>query len=406
MNTPSSETSIAQRAAPPLPEEHLDAETDDVQAALLAEEDEQPPAAPRTAARTVAEQVLAWAAEHHLVDPLVVTGQSVSAEGPSDNTLFPQHDGNTLLTLRTKQIGGVIYNEAARTVYVLMRRRIGKMALKSMPMWHSGVAVKYLNFGQAQAGTQAQPPDGPSYREVNDGRYCCGSSIHPARYPGAGTIGALLADPVGTLYGLTANHVSGLGNYADSGEKILAPGHSDITPAGRDPFTIGVHFKALPMNPGSPTNVDIQQNTDAAVFAIRSPDQVSSSQGGYFDTPDRVAEPIGDMRVEKVGRTTGYTIGKIIGVAPGPMAVGYNLAKVGGNATVYFNQLLMVFGDNGTPFSAPGDSGALVVGQDAEGHPCAVGMVIAGTNTGYSLILPLSPILQSLNMRLVSRHNA
>lgn len=357
-------------------------------------------------ARHVAEQMLAWASAHHMLDPLAITGQSAVTEGqgPNDGTLL-QQQGNMVHTLRAKQLAGVLYNEPEKTVYLLTRRRISATALKTMPGWHAGITLKYLHFGQAQVGGMTQPSDGESYRELNE-RYCCGSSIHPARHQGAGTLGCLLRDSQGKLYGLSANHVSGLANYADAGEKILAPGHSDITPNGRDPFTIGVHVRALPMNHGMPANVAIDDNTDAAVFEIRNPDAVSSFQGTFYDTPPLSGEPRGGMLVEKVGRTTGYTSGRIIGASPNSMAVGYQLAAVGGNATVYFNNLMMVIGDNGTPFSAPGDSGSLVVGQAPDGSPCAVGMIIAGTNTGYSLILPVQPILEALDMTLVSQHNA
>lgn len=363
------------------------------------------PASPRRTAREVSERILSWASEHHLLDPSTAVAHQAPAEGPDDGSLF-KPGGNTVHALRAKVVAGVLYNDAEKSVYVLTRKKLSATAQKAMPGWQSGIIVKYIHFGQAQAGGQTPASDGPSYREMQGEHYCCGSSIHPARYPGAGTIGCLLRDAAGQLYGLTANHVSGLANYADEGEKILAPGHNDITPRGRDPFTIGVHVRALPMNHGSPTNVNIDDNTDAAVFQIRNPAAVSSSQGGFFDTPCRVADPIGGMAVEKVGRTTGYTTGRIMGLSPTPVPVSYQLPAVGGNATVYFNQLVTVIGENGTPFSLGGDSGSLVVGTAEDGTPAAIGMVIAGTNTGYSLILPLAPILTSLDMTLVSQHNA
>lgn len=387
-----------------LQEEEESSEVIGADTAIEAEAADQPPEpAIKLTAKEAAERILSWAQEHHLLDTLAVTSHATPAEAPDDGTLF-KAQGQMIHSLRTKQVAGVIYSEGEKTVYVLTRKRLSATAQKNMPGWHSGVTVKYIHFGQAQTGGNTQPSDGQSYRDVQS-RYSCGSSIHPARYPGAGTIGCLIKDADGQMYGLTANHVSGLANYADEGEKILAPGHSDITPKGRDPFTIGVHVRALPMNHGSPTNVNIDENTDAAIFMIRQPDAVSSSQGGYYDTPAIHGEPKGGMLVEKVGRTTGYTNGKIMGLSPSPVAVSYQLPAVGGNATVYFNNLITVIGENGTPFSMGGDSGSLVVGQAEDGTHCAVGMVIAGTNTGYSLILPIGPILETLGMTLVSNHN-
>lgn len=385
------------------PPEHAGLSPSSTEEAVAAEAT---PASHRPSAKEVAEQVLSWANGHHLLDPAVIPAQGVFPEGPTDGTLFPDQSGsNTLHVLRTKQVAGVVYSESEKTVSILTRRKLPDRAVKSMPSYHSGLTVRYLYFGNAQAGTQAQSADGPSYREVN-GRYSCGSSIHPARYPGAGTLGCLLRDAQGQLYGLSANHVSGLANYSDEGEKILAPGHSDITPAGCDPFTIGVHIRALPMIQGSPTNVNISDNTDAAVFLIRDPEKVSSSQGGYYDTPTSVRDPEGGMLVEKVGRTTGHSMGRVVGISPSPFAVGYQLSAVSGNATVYFNNLVMVFGENGSLFSMPGDSGSLIVGMEPDGSRHAVGILIAGTGTGFSLILPLQPILQALSMDLVSDHHA
>lgn len=356
----------------------------------------------RRSAREVAESLLAWAEQHHMLDPLTVTSHGAQAAAPEDGTLFPAQ-GDTLYTLRNKQVAGVLFNEPEHCVYVLTRKRIGVRALKNMPSWQGGNAIKYLYYGQASAGDNRQPADQASYRLIHD-RYTCGSSVHPARFPGAGTLGCLVRDAAGQMYGLSANHVSGLSNYAEGGEKILAPGHMDITPAGCDPFTIGVHHRGLPMVHGSPANVNISQNSDAAVFLIRDPERVSSSQGGYYDTPSAVSIPVGGMQVEKVGRTTGYTTGRIIGESPAPQPIGYQVAAVGGNATVYFNNVMMVFGENGAPFSQAGDSGSLVVSRNEAGEPCAVGLVVAGTSSGYSLILPIAPILEALQMTLVSGH--
>jgi hypothetical protein len=358
------------------------------------------PAPKKISAREGAEQMLAWAEEHHMLDEMTIGAQSAAAVAPQDGSLFP-HAQRAISTLRTKQIAGVLFNEEERTVYVLTRRKLGQHQIKTLPLRHQDIDIKYLHYGHAQSG-QTQPPDGPAYHELN-GRYCCGSSIHPAKHPGAGTLGCLLRDASGNLYGLSANHVSGLASYADHGEKILAPGHSDITAQGRDPFTIGVHVRALTMVPGSPTNVDIAANSDAAVFAIRQPDSVSSHQAGHYDTPAIVADPKGGMLIEKIGRTTGHTTGRILGMSPTPQGVSYQMSAVGGNATVYFNSLVTARGENGGLFSTFGDSGSLVVGQTDTGY-AAIGLVVAGTNTGYSLILPIRPILEALDMTLVANH--
>lgn len=355
-------------------------------------------------AKEAASRMLAWAREHRLLDVAAAVAHGSAPTEPDDGSLFPDNHP-ALPTLRAKQILGVAFSDSERTIHVLTRKKITDRSIKEMPSWQSGIAVNYLHIGTAQTGNHTMAANGPSYRELN-GRYCCGSSVHPARYPGAGTIGCLLKDKEGRLYGLSANHVSGLSNYSESGEKILAPGHSDITPDGRDPFTIGVHVKALPMTQGSMANVDIRHNTDAAIFAIRDPNAVSSAQGGHFDTPSVVADPAGGMMVEKVARTSGYTTGRIVGVSVAALPIEYQMPAVKGSSVVYFDGLSVIRGENGEPFSAPGDSGSLVIGRAKDGTSCAVGLLIAGTREGLSLMLPIRPILEALDMSLVSGHHA
>ncbi len=74
--------------------------------------------------------------------------------------------------------------------------------------------------------------------------------------------------------------------------------------------------------------------------------------------------------------------------------------------TVWFNDVYIVVGDGGVPFSRSGDSGSLVVSTDGNGTELAVALVFAGNEQrGISFILPLTPILQRLDVEVVSKHN-
>lgn len=357
-----------------------------------------------TSCKEQALSLLQWAIDHHMVDALV-NSEHVNAQAtpPSDGTLF-QPNSNTVSALRQKIVAGVLFNDEEQSITLLTRKKIGIRQLEKLPHLAGAYSLKYLHIGNSFSGGPAVPSDNNGYYEKN-GFYCCGSSIHPVKYPGAGTFGAILMNNQGQIFGLSNNHVSGLCNYADDGEKIIAPGHVDITPRTRDPFTIGVHTRALPMIHGLPPNVDVDSNSDAAIFELRNPNQVTSFQGIWYDTPGIVMEPLGNMVVQKVGRTTGLTTGRIIGTSPNPIAVGYQLLAAGGNATAYFNNVFIAIGENGNPFSLPGDSGSLVTTVLPSMERVAIGIVFAGTQFGHSYILPIRPILEALGMNLVTGHN-
>lgn len=306
-------------------------------------------------------------------------------------------------TLRTRHLLSIGFNEAERKIVVLTSKKVIARDSHVLPQEiGDDISVVYLHAGVAQVGPPpAGVPNSPYY--IYNERYACGSSIHPARVLGAGTLGCLVKDTNGTLYGLTNNHVSGLCSYSLLGEKILAPGHIDVTASGIDPFTIGHHYKNLPMVPGVPDNVDISINQDAALVSILNENCVSSMQGLYYDTPQSVFQLQAGLDVEKVGRTTGHTYGKVVAQTVGAFPVNYSVAGIG-SQIAYFEPVFIVQGSAGQPFSSSGDSGSLVVSM-VGGERRAVGVVFAGDSQGFSYILPLEPILNNLSVSLVSGLN-
>ncbi len=269
-----------------------------------------------------------------------------------------------------------------------------------------GVKIEYHVGGTAFVKGNVPSPGITYPYFLNRGVICCGSSVHPVNCLGAGTLGALVKDSSGRLFGLSNNHVSGACNCAAPGLPILCPGPIDANEDSISPFTIGRHSRLLPINEGTPENINVSANWDAAIFEIEDAEQVSSMQGEVCDTPDRVGPLIGGMRVEKVGRTTGHTSGSLVGMAATPLPVNYTIREYGVSKTVYFEQVGVVEGDNGHPFSRAGDSGSIVMGVADDGSRTAVGLVFAGNEPrAQSFILPLEPILQQLNVELVYGHN-
>lgn len=124
--------------------------------------------------------------------------------------------------------------------------------------------------------------------------------------------------------------------------------------------------------------------------------------GSVYDTPGITVDLAAGQQVEKVGRTTGHTTGRVIGQMAGPYQVGYSVPGVG-PAVAFFDPVFVIQGNN-APFSQPGDSGSLItamIGTDRY----AVGLVFAGDQQGLAYALPLSPILTTLNVTLVTGHN-
>lgn len=318
--------------------------------------------------------------------------------------------------LRAKQIQAVAFNEPRREIVVFTRRALptSKKTLLLLPALLVDVAVVYRQGAQDTVGEEVPQPFGtPPYvvRQVGGGdRYTCGSSVSVGNYRDAGTLACLVRNTEGQMFGLSNNHVTGGCNFAGVGLPIVAPGIHDVIPNGLPPFTVGFHQAALGMVSGSPDNVDSKANQDAAIFRIDNPGLVSSFQGTAFDTPSVILPLAPDLLVEKVGRTTGHTRGRVVSQIHGAFGIPYNAPLHGFNGWIYFDPIFVITGSGGDLFADNGDSGALIVTGDGI-ERAAVGIVIAGmadkTAPGgkVTLALPIKPILEAFGVTLITGHN-
>jgi hypothetical protein len=354
-------------------------------------------------AREVGLTLKAWAQENRLMSDEIPLILDEEVDADVRDAVFQSSAVSALsqTIFRNRGINAIGFNNVTNEVIVFTHRAIPAKELKVLPdAVHQEVAISYVHGGMAQAS----PPTGTAQSPyvMRNGKFACGGSIHPAKVIGAGTLGCLVKDAAGELYGLTNNHVGGMCNYAQLGEKIIAPGHPDISTNGIDPFTIGYHFRALPMVQGRPDNVDIALNRDASLIKIADPDRVSSMQGGMYDTPSAVLSLCPNLTVEKVGRTTGHTRGVVRAQIIGAHGCSYSVQGFGSHIS-FFDPVFVVHGLNG-PFSQPGDSGSLVTAE-LNGDRYAVGIVFAGDPQGQSFILPLDVALANLGVELVTGHN-
>jgi hypothetical protein len=99
------------------------------------------------------------------------------------------------------------------------------------------------------------------------------------------------------------------------------------------------------------------------------------------------------MVVVKSSRTTGFTIGSIVGVDVTAYVSGSNDDGSGGNYVITYVSQLLVWGISPSAvFSQAGDSGSMVFQQSTMR---GVGLLFAGSSSGRALVSPLQPVIDA-----------
>src|SRR5437870_1347138 len=198
----------------------------------------------------------------------------------------------------------------------------------------------------------------------------------------AGTIGARVADGSGHVYVLSNNHVLANSNDASIGDPALQPGPYDGGTAPSDQIGTLFAFKQIDFSGGD--------NTIDAAIALSSADDLGNAtptddgygtpsaaiygdanNDGVFD--DKTA--LLGLNVQKYGRTTKLTKGQITGIN-GTVTVCYEVFIIFClKSATFVDQLIIEPG----AFSGGGDSGSLIVTDDANKNP--VGLLFAGSST-------------------------
>ena len=205
----------------------------------------------------------------------------------------------------------------------------------------------------------------------------------------AGTLGAfVLVD--GRTHLLSNYHVLVGGPRGEVGDPVLQPGPAD---GGRLPGDqVGDLAAFGPLEAGG-TGLAV----DAAVAALTDPDVDATYPVGAVT---RVAEADGAEEVEKIGRTTGVTRGRVTAIELDDVVVGYGP----GLGELSFDGQIEVEGLGGSPFSRGGDSGSLVYRVD---DAAAIGLLFAGSETGgengtgLTYLNPIGRVLDALGAELL-----
>ncbi len=245
----------------------------------------------------------------------------------------------------------------------------------------------------ALVGAGLQPPEPATHEGGENGR------VRPLR-PGisiahqdvtAGTLGGFVtAAENPSVYVLSNYHVLAGSPAARAGDAVLQPGPADGGRLPRD--QVGALAAFVPLTAGETAVVD------AAVARLENPDIDPTYPVG------RLAgwvEVEGDDAVQKVGRTTGVTDGRVSAIELDNVTVGYG-PELG---QVQFDNQIEVESAGARPFSQGGDSGSVVYRPDDRR---AVGLLFAGSETGgqngtgLTYLNPIEEVLTALGVTLMS----
>jgi hypothetical protein len=232
--------------------------------------------------------------------------------------------------------------------------------VKGIPEWLESTPVQVEVTGMVVALGNTTVRYRPAYIGVSTG--------HPAIT--AGTISARVKDSSGNVYALSNNHVYANSNNATIGDDVLQPGPYD---GGADPADkIGVLYDFEPID----FTFSGVNYIDAAI-AKSSTDLLDNSTlpDGYGTPNSETKEASIGLPVQKYGRTTSLTHGKISAIN---VYVEVCYAQIWGFCirSAYFYEQMQI---SGTGFSGAGDSGSLIVTDDANKNP--VGLLFAGSDT-------------------------
>jgi len=251
-----------------------------------------------------------------------------------------------------------------------------------------------------RTGAQGRPSvwgvSGGNFNSI-DATSCC-----------TGTMGAMVQDSTGNDYVLSNNHVlartSSTTSKAAKGEPIVQPGLVDTACWLDAGDTVGRLSQWVPLNFASKSI----NTVDAAIAKLQTGMMDTTGWilniGTISATPFAFSQVVVGLPVQKNGRTSCQTLGNVDATdAKGKVLYEKGCgARASGVAT--FDHQILIFGEdqsgNAATFSAPGDSGSLVVTQET--CPRAVGLLFAGA-ANLTVINPIEQVLGALNVSLIGQ---
>lgn len=189
------------------------------------------------------------------------------------------------------------------------------------------------------------------------------STGHPAIT--AGTIGCRVIDGEGNVYALSNNHVYANENQASIGDAVIQPGTYDKGTSPADDIGTLADFEPIVFSRKAGNEIDA-----AIALSLTANLDNATPTDGYGTPNSAIATAVPGQNVQKFGRTTGLTKGKVTAVNA-TVDVGYGPGKT----ARFVKQIVIEPGG----FSAGGDSGSLIVTDDENLNP--IGLLFAGSST-------------------------
>jgi hypothetical protein len=254
------------------------------------------------------------------------------------------------------------------------------------------VDVRYVGRIAKQARRAAAAREVP-WHQSRTRPLLIGASIGHHRIT-AGTLGGFVVlRRGGQVRALSNNHVLADEDRGKKGDAILQPGAYDGGRVSED--RIGSLDRAVKLKPRGTNRVDAAV---AALDAEVSYDPRTLQGVGTLAGLDRTPVEEADV-VEKLGRTTGHTRGRVTAFELDNVVVAYDTGNF------RFDDQIEVEGADDAAFSQGGDSGSLVF---AEGDHGALGLLFAGSDqggsngTGLTYVNALPHVLSQLKADLLA----
>ena len=192
----------------------------------------------------------------------------------------------------------------------------------------------------------------------------------------AGTLGCLVKDKKsGKVLILSNNHVLANSNKAEKGDPILQPGPYD---GGKKPKDLIGYLENW-------IEINFKKEANLVDAALARPKNVSlvKPEIMLIGSPQGVSKARLGMPIQKSGRTTGYTTGKVKDISA-TVKVNYD------DKTALFRGQIIA-----TNMSQGGDSGSLVLDMKQR----AVGLLFAGSEQ-VTILNPISSVINLLDVEL------
>jgi hypothetical protein len=264
-----------------------------------------------------------------------------------------------------------------------MKKSFSQVAARWVVLLLWGATLSFAGNTAQQSPPIKLGTSGSNVMDINNS-FCC-----------TGTLGSVVKDASGNQYILSNNHVLARSNAGAVGEMIMQRGYVDTVPVCSKNGTINVAklSKFVKLNFTGGNNV-----VDAAIAKVIT-GQVSPTgsilQIGTVSAT--TVNPSIGLAVEKSGRTTAKTTGKIGSINVTVTVSGYGPCGMGTKTAIFVKQFLI----NSRTFSGPGDSGSLIVTQPPPGtKPKPVGLLFAGSPS-TTVGNPINSVLTALGLKFL-----